>query len=66
MTGSLSPQDPVVYWHEQFLYALSGLSWAVGRLGEDAGYAGVVHDHLTHPTIHFPTSKGINVGTNDV
>jgi hypothetical protein len=48
--------DPATFWHDQFLYALSGLSWAVGRLGDDAGYAGVVHDRLTHPTVHFPAT----------
>jgi hypothetical protein len=44
-------QDPAEYWHQQFLLALSGLSWAVGKLGDEAGYAGVVHERLTHPTI---------------
>ena len=44
-------RDPAAFWHEQFLYALSGLSWAVGKLGDEAGYAGIVHERLTHPTI---------------
>jgi hypothetical protein len=38
------PIDAAVYWHEQFLHALSG---------HDAGYAGAVHERLTHPTITF-------------
>jgi hypothetical protein len=54
----LEPIDPAAYWQQQFLYALAGLSWAVGRLGDDAGYAGVIHDRLTHPTI---TSRGPSI-----
>lgn len=58
MSAHFSGRDPADFWHDQFLYALSGLSWAVGRLGDDAGYAGVVHDRLTHPTVYFPDVDG--------
>lgn len=54
---TVEAQDPGRYWHDQFLYALSGLSWAVGKLGDEAGYAGVVHDRLTHPAYVFPVQK---------
>jgi hypothetical protein len=46
--------DAVRYWHDQFQYALSGLSWAVGALGENAGYAGKVHERLTNPVLYIP------------
>lgn len=53
LQGPRPGQDPATFWHEQFLYALSGLSWAVGRLGDEAGYAGLVHIRLTHPVIYI-------------
>lgn len=54
MSNSLDTRDPAVYWADQFMLALSALSWAVGRLGDDAGYAGVVHDRLTKPMVVVP------------
>lgn len=59
--STVSAQDPAEYWHQQFQYALSGLSWAVGRLGDEAGYAGKVHDRLTHPVITFPPAEAPRV-----
>jgi hypothetical protein len=47
-------QKPETFWRDQFLYALSGLSWAVGKLGDEAGYAGVVHARLTNPIVSVP------------